>query len=125
MLCLGFKFVCVVDHVMSRDMLGGGVIWDSCCPYVTTQSINFDLFYMLMLCYVLGFEFVCVVDHVMSRDMLGGGGELGQLSFDYSAKCHVPKKEGAKMLRFQLSIMRLSLQLAFELRWEYYSFKST
>ncbi len=24
MLCLGFKFVCVVDHVMSRDMLGGG-----------------------------------------------------------------------------------------------------
>ena len=47
------------------------------------------------------------------------------LSFDYSTKCHVPKKEGAKMLCFQLSITRLSLQLAFELRWEYYSFKST
>ena len=46
-------------------------------------------------------------------------------SFDYSAKCHVPKKEGAKTLRFQLSITRPSLQLVFEPRWEYYSFKST
>src|SRR6266702_222953 len=42
-------------------------------------------------------------------------------SFDYSAKCHSPKKEGAKTLRFWLSITRPSLQLAFELRWEYYS----
>src|SRR6266702_4255913 len=42
-------------------------------------------------------------------------------SCDYSAKCHLPKKEGAKTLRFWLSITRLSLQLAFELRWEYYS----
>ncbi len=32
MLCyvLGFEFVRVVDHVMSRDMLGGGVSKDSC-----------------------------------------------------------------------------------------------
>src|SRR6266702_886176 len=32
MLCyvLGFEFVRIVDHVMSRDMLGGGVSWDSC-----------------------------------------------------------------------------------------------
>ncbi len=45
----------------------------------------------------------------------------GILSFDYSTKCHSPKKEGAKTLRFWLSITRLSLQLVFELRWEYYS----
>src|SRR6266702_4544305 len=38
-------------------------------------------------------------------------------SYNYSAKCHLPKKEGAKTLRFYLSIMRPSLQLAFELRW--------
>ncbi len=37
-------------------------------------------------------------------------------SFNYSAKCHLPKKEGAKMLHFWLSKMRLSLQLVFELR---------
>ena len=42
-------------------------------------------------------------------------------SCDYSAKCHFPKKEGAKTLRFWLSITRPSLQLVFELRWEYYS----
>jgi len=41
-------------------------------------------------------------------------------SYDYSTKCHFPEKEGAKTLRFWLSITRLSLQLAFELRWEYY-----
>src|SRR6266702_6759099 len=45
----------------------------------------------------------------------------GISSCDYSAKCHLPKKEGAKTLHFWLSITRLSLQLAFELRWEYYS----
>jgi len=42
-------------------------------------------------------------------------------SCDYSAKCHLPKKEGAKTLCFWLSITRPSLQLVFELRWEYYS----
>ncbi len=42
------------------------------------------------------------------------------LSYDYSAKCHSPKKEGAKMLHFYLSKTRPSLQLVFELSWEYY-----
>src|SRR6266702_3316767 len=41
-------------------------------------------------------------------------------SYNYSAKCHSPKKEGAKTLRFYLSKTRLSLQLVFELSWEYY-----
>ena len=38
------------------------------------------------------------------------------VSCHFSAKGHAPRKEGAKMLRFWLSIMRPSLQLAFELR---------
>ena len=37
-------------------------------------------------------------------------------SCHFSAKGHAPRKEGAKTLRFWLSIMRPSLQLAFELR---------
>jgi len=37
-------------------------------------------------------------------------------SCHFSAKGHAPRKEGAKTLRFWLSITRLSLQLAFELR---------
>ncbi len=54
------------------------------------------------------------------HEHMTAGGHSDCVSYNYSAKCHSPKKEGAKMLRFYLSKTRLSLQLVFELSWEYY-----
>src|SRR6266702_4401924 len=41
-------------------------------------------------------------------------------SCHFSARSHSPRKEGAKTLRFQLSITRPSLQLVFRLRCVYF-----
>src|SRR6266702_5818569 len=60
----------------------------------------------------------CAVYHGQWRAWCDGS--RSPQSYDYSAKCHSPKKEGAKTLHFYLSKTRPSLQLVFELSWEYY-----